>query len=253
MTRSWESPEEAVIEPRRGRREEPIAPRVVMAFTVPDYRRLGRLAAVPGRTREFAGCPFRPGRWQDRDLTLVGPAPGSPYAVMVLEKLIALGAQAVVAVGWCGSLQAEVGIGEVVRPTTALSEEGTSAHYPLPEGVRPEADAGLVKLLGAGLQRCGQPHRAGRVWTTDALFRETAGKVEAYGRQGVVAVDMEMSALFTLGAYRRVAVAGLLVVSDTLTPRPWRHGLRDPRLKSGREHALRVALDAISAWEETGA
>ena len=100
--------------------------------------------------------PYGRGCWQDQSITLAGPAPGAPYAVMVLEKLIALGVQTVVALGWCGSLKPEVRIGDLIIPESAHSEEGTSGHYPLIEP-EPQPAAGLCrimrKLLNIG--RCG--------------------------------------------------------------------------------------------------
>ncbi len=70
------------------------------------------------------------GSHQGVPLALVGPMLGAPQAVLVLEKLIALGVTEVMAVGWCGSLQPDVKIGDLVLPTGAFSEEGTSPHLP---------------------------------------------------------------------------------------------------------------------------
>ena len=44
----------------------------------------------------------------DQPITLMAPALGAPYAVMVLEKLLVLGARMVLALGWCGSLQSHL-------------------------------------------------------------------------------------------------------------------------------------------------
>ncbi len=241
--------DEEIITPRRGRQEAAVSPRLVMAFTRPDYHRLCQLAQAPGKFREVFGCPVREGRWGGLPLCIVGPAIGAPYAVMVLEKLFALGARAVVALGWCGSLQPDLVIGDLVLPTDALSEEGTSAHY-LVAGEKFTPDDTLLRLLTARLAAVDHPHRRGRVWTTDAFYRETAQKVRDYGRQGILAVDMETSALFTLGKFRRLAVAVLLVVSDELGSLKWRHGLRQPRLGQGREYAAQVVLETAAAWED---
>jgi purine-nucleoside phosphorylase len=82
--------------------------------------------------------------------------------------------------------------------------------------------------------------RAGAVWTTDAVFRETRDEVTRHQRNGVLAVEMECSALFTVGGFRGIEVAALLVVSDDLSSLTWRPGFKDPRFIRGREMACNV-------------
>jgi uridine phosphorylase len=155
-----------------------------------------------------------------------------------------LGAQTVIAFGWCGSLRAEARIGDLIVPTAAFSEEGTSGHYPVAEP-EPRPAAVLSLILQRQLHLAGLPFQLGRVWTTDAIYRETKAKVLTYGSQGMVAVEMEMSALFTVARFREVALAGLLVVSDELFTLAWRHGLKDDHFRRRRQQALSVALDAL--------
>jgi uridine phosphorylase len=222
-----------------------------MTFTRPDFNFACRLAAASVRQPDIVDCPVREGCWQEKPITLAGPAPGAPYAVMVLEKLIALGVRAVVALGWCGSLSPEARIGDLIIPETALSEEGTSGHYPLGES-GPTATPDLRRILQERLTAAGVNFHSGKVWTTDAIYRETETKVLAYGSQGILAVEMEMSALFTVARFRGVALAGLLVVSDELFTLTWRHGLRDDRFRRSRQQAVSTALDGLAAYEKTG-
>ncbi len=93
-------------------------------------------------------------------LVLAGPMLGAPQAVLVLEKMIALGVNEVIAAGWCGSLQPQVEIGHLVLPTGAFSEEGPPRITPLP-------------LLGRDLRQsfgaapgalCGREGRFTRGW-----------------------------------------------------------------------------------------
>ncbi|MBU4260874.1 MAG: nucleoside phosphorylase [Proteobacteria bacterium] len=149
-----------------------------------------------------------------------GPALGAPAAVMALEKLIALGCKDVLVYGWCGSLAPGLTAGDIFLPTWSLSEEGTSAHYPLATG--PAADEDLRRQLATFLQQEGYPVQEGPIWTTDAPFRETRQKVQEYGRQGIMAVDMEFSALSTVATYRSVNLAAAMLVSDELHHEAWR-------------------------------
>lgn len=186
------------------------------------------------------------GTYGGTPVSLAGPAVGAPQAVMVTEKLIALGVREILAVGWCGSLQRNTAIGDIVIPLGAVCEEGTSAHYPVghpPPGPSLELVAALRQALRIG----GFTIHEGMVWTTDAPYRETAAKVAEYQRKGVLAVDMETSALFTLAAYRGIRLAVLLVVSDDLSTLKWIHGFGTSVFKECRARLAPLIL-ATMCW-----
>ena len=56
----------------------------------------------------------------------------------------------------------------------------------------------------------------GLTWTIDAPYRETKKEIEYHRRRGIVTVEMEASALFTVSKLRNVKIAAAFVVSDTL-------------------------------------
>jgi len=179
-------------------------------------------------------------------LTLSGPFLGAAQSVMGMEKMIALGAKRVWVLGWCGSLQKDLHIGDLVIPTRAVSEEGTSQHYPINKKI-PETDQKLNQMLAKKLQKMGQSFSSGPVWTTDAPYRETPVKVKKYQESGILAVEMEMSALMTLALYRGVKLAGLLVVSDELFDLKWHPGFSSPKLKRNSHMAGELLLELVES------
>ncbi|NIQ38059.1 MAG: hypothetical protein GTN81_05670 [Proteobacteria bacterium] len=166
----------------------------------------------------------------NRQVALTKSPYGAPGAVILLEELIAFGVKQTVFLGYCGSIHEKVGIGDIVLPTYAVREDGTSHHY-LPQGARCQPDTVLFDRLKEGLRESGVSATAGPVWTTDALYRETDKKVRRYRGQGVLAVDMEISALFAVAEVRRVSVAALLLVSDCFSHKGWTPGFSDPPLR----------------------
>jgi uridine phosphorylase len=164
---------------------------------------------------------------------------GAPYAVMLAETLIAWGARTLVFLGWCGAISDTLTIGDLVLPTAALVDEGTSRHY-IPGASESIASPSLFQNAAEACTSQGRVVHSVTVWTTDAVFRETAEKVLAYRNRGAQVVEMECSALFTLGAFRSVEVAALLVVSDDLSSLSWNPGFRDPRFALGRQAACSV-------------
>ena len=230
----------AIIEPRRGKNSPRLGPVAFMAATEPDLEALRCMlgfGADPGRRlfisrlfTESATCP---------DASLSGPLVGAPCAVMLAETLIAWGARTLVFIGWCGAITATIGIGDLVLPTSAFVDEGTSPSYAAGAS-DPGASARLVEKLSQACAFHDIAAHTGAVWTTDAPFRETADKVRSFRARGALAVEMECSALFTLGAFRAVEIAALLVVSDDLSSLAWKPGFKDPRFARGRETAGRI-------------
>ena len=230
--------DDAVIQPRKGKNDPAIGPDALMVVIPQDLAWLTKLLPADCFDQGFFKI-FRPK--DGKSLSLAGPFLGAPQAVMVMEKLIALGAKRICVFGWCGSLQPDLRIGDFVIPLHAIAEEGTSRHYPVGQS-KPGTDPGLNQILEQALDQEGLYFQKGAVWTTDAPYRETESKVKAYLEKGVLAVEMEMSALMTLGVYRSVKVSGLLVVSDELFDLKWHRGFSSPLFKKRCELAGNLLL-----------
>lgn len=238
--------EEGIIQPRKGKKDPDVGPDLIAVMTPEELSYLlGHYNKGEIRSHDYGFFNLHqlPGKVNTR-LSLSGPFVGAPQAVMGIEKMIALGARRVWALGWCGSLQAGLTIGDFLVPTGAISEEGTSKHYPISN--RPiKPDAGLSGLLEKFLKNKGHTVKKGLVWSTDAPYRETPSKVKEYQRKQVMAVEMEMSALMTLAIYRSVKLAALLVVSDELFDLKWRRGFSDPKFKKRSHLAADLLLGLV--------
>jgi uridine phosphorylase len=175
--------------------------------------------------------------------TLVGPFIGAPYAAMLLEILIAWGARKIIFVGWCGAVSAKARIGDIIIPTSAVIDEGTSRHYNASKNDSSAASASMVAMIGRLLTAKQIVFHAGAVWSTDGVYRETREKVETFQRAGVLAVEMEISALFSVARFRGVELGGILVVSDELSSFVWQPGFKDDRFIAGRHTACQMVKE----------
>lgn len=179
------------------------------------------------------------------NVAIAGPMVGAPYAVMILETLIAWGARQFLFLGWCGSISPEVQIGDILIPSGAWIDEGTSAHY-TPESPKPNSGhvpveaATLTQELKQILQNAGVPFHEGCIWTTDAIYRETPEKIAAFQKKKAVGVEMELSALLTVSRFRKIDFVAMLVVSDSVSELAWKPGFRDHRFQSSRRLASNI-------------
>jgi len=247
---------EGIIRPVRYKRDPHLGPVALMVMLPRELKRLVREAGAA--ELRFSDTPlYKLYQSEDKILppvTLAGPFVGAPHAVIGLEKLIVLGASKIWVMGWCGSLQPDLNIGDLVVPIHAVSEEGTSRHYPAP-GEKFRSDSGLNRMLISAIAHTGRECAKGDIWTTDAIYRETPEKVRRFQELGVLAVDMEISALMAVAAYRSTALAALLVVSDELSDLKWKPGFSDPRLKESTRLAGDMLLDlskALAGGNRTG-
>ncbi|MCF8129666.1 MAG: nucleoside phosphorylase [Deltaproteobacteria bacterium] len=239
-----ENHSDGIIEPRKGK-GDPLLPPDVLMVMIPSE--LQYMAEKTGATKTvFTNMRlydlYRVQREREPTVTLAGPFIGAPQAVMGLEKLIAMGAERILMLGWCGSLQPFLRIGDFVIPTHALSEEGTSQHYPT-FSKNPLSDSRLNRMLETALKERNTPFTKGRIWTTDAVYRETPEKVTAYQQQNILAVEMEVSALLAVASFRSVRLAALLVVSDELFDLKWVPGFSNSRLKKRSRDAAEMLLE----------
>ena len=65
------------------------------------------------------------------------------------------------------------------------------------------------------------PFTAGKIWTTDAMYRETRQKVDRRRAEGCLAVEMEAAAFFAVARFRAIRFAQLLYGGDDLSGAEW--------------------------------
>ncbi len=171
---------------------------------------------------------------------------GGPASVSGFEEVRAMGAKKFVFFGCCGVLDDNAVQNRLIVPTGAVRGEGTSAYYISPGtelSPSPEED----RLLRECMERCGYPYAAGKIWTTDAIYRETAGMVAARKRQGCIGVEMEYSALLAAARFRRVPFVQFFYGADSLDSPQWQpRDLTDYGLASADKYmalALECGLD----------
>ena len=234
---------ESIVPPLGARKGRSLGPVAVMAACEPDFRQVNSHIAAPLSYPFFNSTLITAGG-SDKGICVVGPFIGAPYAAMLLESLIAGGVEKIIMLGWCGAVTTDFVVGDLILPDKAIVDEGTSCNYcrlddRLPS-IGPDSDLGrqfsdVPALKAAGVRRT-------VVWTTDAIYRETPKKVSYFRQLGARVVEMECSALFSVGQYRNVSITALLTVSDSVASKEWQPGFRKKRFKQARNTACDAAL-----------
>ncbi|MBF0203546.1 MAG: hypothetical protein HQK67_04340 [Desulfamplus sp.] len=87
--------------------------------------------------------------------------------------------------------------------------------------------------------------KTGKIWTTDAIYRETSKKVAFFRNMGAIAVEMECSALFAVANYRKIDIAAILIVSDELSSSKWKPGFKTAAFKESRKKILNAIIGIL--------
>ncbi|WP_299978298.1 nucleoside phosphorylase [Desulfobacula sp.] len=234
---------ESIVPPLGARRAPDIGSVAVMVSCEPDIK-LIKLNAVNPETAPFFMSTLMTPDICDKGISIAGPFIGAPYAAMLLESLIAKGADKIIVIGWCGAVTDQLEVGDIILPAKALVDEGTSCNYKVLDSDIPSStpDLNLTDQLSDHLTDSEIGFQRAIIWTTDAIYRETENKVAHFRKLGAQAVEMECSALFSVAQYRNVQIAGLLVVSDSVASKDWDHGFRKKRFKLARQKACESVI-----------
>lgn len=141
---------------------------------------------------------------------------GGPYAVLIAEQLAAAGAELIIGLTSAGRVSSKRRLPYLVAVTGAIRDEGTSLHY-LPAGKEVACPApGVVPILERELAATGWTVLCGKVWTTDAPYRETETQLEKWAGEGALAVEMQADSLFAFGGARGVSIGSVAMVSNAV-------------------------------------
>jgi uridine phosphorylase len=186
-------------------------------------------------------------------VTLAAFGMGAPIAVIVLHELAELGSRLFLRIGTTMSLPPTL-IGDFVIADRALRREGTSYAY-APKDVAATADASLVNALAEAAKQAGHRYHVGLFASFDAFYRDMFALDDADGArvhdnlaaladEGVIAVDMETSALLTAGRVLGCKTGSLCMASvDSRTRKKLDAGV----LVQRERELMSIALRALTS------
>lgn len=218
---------------------------IVMTFQDETFRVLEQLCPTEVVAKHHAGrdIPIYRLNWNGRSIGICQTLLGGPGTAGLLEEALAMGAKKVLLYGSCGVLDSALVAGHFILPTAAYRDEGVSYHY-LPVG--DYVDIPTVERLGEIFDGLNLPYVKGRVWTTDAFYRETRNNMAKRKADGCVAVDMECASAMAVGQFRGAEVYQFLYAEDSLDGDAWDRRTMGAVPASSYEKYLRVALEAAS-------
>jgi uridine phosphorylase len=187
--------------------------------------------------------------YEGRDLTICSTGIGSPSAAIAVEELAAVGVETFVRVGTTGALQEGIEIGDMIVATGAAKDEGTTGRYEA-DTVPAVPDYEVLSELVEAAQSRGEDVHVGPIATDDAFYAETDEYVDNWEAAGLLAVEMEAAALFTLARRKGLRAGAICTVDGNLVEGTQKGETDDEELpekaKNNVERAIEIALSAAT-------
>ncbi|MGF1473556.1 MAG: DeoD-type purine-nucleoside phosphorylase [Rubrobacteraceae bacterium] len=172
---------------------------------------------------------------------------GCPSAAIVAEELIQLGAKNLLRVGTAGSYGEDMQLGDLVIATAATPQDGTVMNLTQGSPYSPAAHFDLVHAAYHAAEEAGRRTFLGPIVSSDLFYDPEEDPHEKWGRLGVLAVEMEAAAIFTVAAMHGARAGCLLTVSDTVGEEIVR--ISDEELKNAVDNMMTLALDTLNALD----
>jgi uridine phosphorylase len=134
---------------------------------------------------------------------------------LVAEQLKASGAELILGLTSAGRVSPSLSLPGLVVVEEAIRDEGASYHYLASDEVA-ASDPELVTTLSDGIKDLGLPVSRGRVWTTDAPYRETQQQLDRYTSEGVLAVEMQAASLLAFSKATDMPAGIVALVSNAV-------------------------------------
>jgi DeoD family purine-nucleoside phosphorylase len=185
------------------------------------------------------------GTYKGTPVSVQATGMGCPSAAIVTAELIQLGARNLLRIGTCGGYSQDLRLGDLVIATAATPNDGTVSSITRGLPYAPAAHFDMVHAAHHAAESAGRRSFVGPIVSSDLFYDPEEEPARLWGELGVLAVEMEAAAIFTLSAMRGVKAGCLLTVSDTIGEEIVR--ISDEDLRNAVDNTMTLALDTLNA------
>ena len=154
------------------------------------------------------------GTYKGRPVSIMGHGMGIPsIGIYTYELFNFYDVDTIVRIGSSGALHKDLHLGDLVLAMGACTDSNYGAQYELPGVFCPIADFGLLRKTVDTCEEKGFPYMVGNVLSTDVFYSDTPHN-DKWMKMGVLAVEMEASALYMNAARAGKRAMSLFTISD---------------------------------------
>ena len=154
------------------------------------------------------------GTYKGRRISLMGHGMGMPsMGIYSYELFNFYGVKTIIRVGSAGAIQQDLHLGDLVIAMGACTNSNYAAQFELPGTFAPIASFDLVSKAASTCEQQGYRYQVGNVCTSDTFYSENPHN-EKWTAMGVLAVEMEIAALYMNAARSGNRALAICTVSD---------------------------------------
>ena len=154
------------------------------------------------------------GTYQGKPVSVMGHGMGIPsIGIYTYELYNFYGVKTIIRVGSAGSINKDLHIGDLAIAMGACTNSNFAAQYELPGTFAPIADFGLVRAAAESCEKFGYHYMVGNVLSSDMFYGENP-RNDKWISMGVLAVEMEIAALYMNAARSGNRALGICTISD---------------------------------------
>ncbi|RJS99667.1 nucleoside phosphorylase [Halococcus sp. IIIV-5B] len=185
--------------------------------------------------------------YEGTDVTICSTGVGCPSAAVAIEELANVGVETFIRVGTIGGLQADIEVGDVIVATGAAKDEGTTRRYEA-DTVPAVPDFDVLSGLVNAAESREEPVHVGPIASDDAFYAETDEYVDAWEAAGLLGVEMEAAAVFSLARRKGLRAGAICTVDGNLVAGAQKGETEDneelpEKAKNNVARAIDIALD----------
>lgn len=159
-------------------------------------------------------------RFIDDDILITLGQVGCPACAGNLDLFHAMGIRKVMFCGGGGVLDKDIAVGQLLLVDGAIRDEGFSYHYIEPSRYI-YTDSKVTDRIAGYLNENSIPYLRGLTWTTDAIYRETADRIERRKAEGAKMVEMEQAGCIAVAQFRGFDYGALIYGGDDVSQKEW--------------------------------
>ncbi|TDO35688.1 purine-nucleoside phosphorylase [Kribbella sp. VKM Ac-2527] len=157
------------------------------------------------------------GTYKGEQVSVQGSGMGQPSASIYANELFAeYDVQTLIRVGTCGALTEKVKLRDVIVAMSASTDSQMNRLRFHGIDYAPTADYQLLRAAVDNAERAGLNVHVGQVFSGDLFYNDRPDLVARTAEYGVLGIEMEASALYTLAAKFGRRALGIMTVSDHL-------------------------------------
>ena len=154
------------------------------------------------------------GTYKVKRISVMGHGMGMPsIGIYTYELFNFYGVKTIVRVGSAGAIQTDLHLGDLVIAQGACTNSNYAAQYELPGTFAPIGDFQLLRKAADACDRMGYAYKVGNVLSSDVFYNENAHN-DKWSAMGVLAVEMEIAALYMNAARSGNRALAICTVSD---------------------------------------